>query len=267
MFKAGFIGAGNMGSALIRAVSKSVDGENVAISDRSEEKVKNLSDELGCKASDNNEIALNSKFIFLAVKPQMMGDMLSSISEALKSRKDRFILVSIAAGMAKEKIRTLSGGNYPVIRIMPNTPVSVNSGMILYSPDAEITDGEISEFKDLLKFSGELDMIDETKIDAASAISGCGPAYVYIFAEALADAGVECGLPRDKAIDYAVQTILGAAELMKKSDKHSAQLKDEVCSPAGSTICGVRALEENGFRAASIKAVLAAYKRTVELGK
>ena len=175
--------------------------------------------------------------------------------------------LGLAAGMAKDKIRTLSGGNYPIIRIMPNTPVSVNSGMILYSPDAEITDGEIAEFKDLLKFSGELDMIDETKIDAASAISGCGPAYVYIFAEALADAGVECGLPRNKAIDYAVQTILGAAELMKKSDKHSAQLKDEVCSPAGSTICGVRALEENGFRAASIKAVLAAYKRTVELGK
>ena len=115
--------------------------------------------------------------------------------------------------------------------------------------------------------SGTLDAIDEKLIDAASAVSGCGPAFVYMFIEALADGGVECGLPRDKALLYAAQTLIGAAEMVKKTGKHPEALKDAVCSPGGSTIAGVHALEEGAFRADAANAVLAAYKKTLTLGK
>ncbi len=267
MYKFGFIGVGNMGGALAKAVIKSAGKEQVIVSDRSKEKTQEFSLSTGCFVGTNTDIAQNSKFIFLGVKPQMMKNMIEDIMETLSQRSDKFILVSMAAGMPIEKILSFCKKSYPVIRIMPNMPVLANSGMILYSTFGDITDEDISEFKKALEFAGEIDKIEEDKIDAASAISGCGPAFVFTFAEALADAGVECGLTRAKAIDYAVQTILGSAALMKSSDKHSAQLKDEVCSPAGSTICGQRALEEKGFRSAVISAVLESYKRTKELGK
>lgn len=267
MFKFGFIGVGNMGGALAKAVIKSVGKEQVVVSDHSKEKTMQFSSETGCFFADNIEVAKNSKFIFLGVKPQMMKNLIDEIKETLKTRKDKFILVSMAAGVPIEKILGFCKESFPIIRIMPNMPVLAGEGMILYSPFGNVSDDDLSDFSQALKFAGVLDKIEEDKIDAASAISGCGPAFVFTFAEALADAGVECGLPREKAIQYSLQTILGSAYLMKNSDKHSAELKDAVCSPAGSTICGQRALEEGGFRAAAINAVLQSFKRTKELGK
>lgn len=266
-FKFGFIGTGNMGGALARAVCKAVNTNNVILADKSSAKVSALANELNCSYGDSTEIAQQAQYIFLGVKPQVMKSALEEIAPVLRNRNDRFVLISMAAGMTIDTIKELLGFACPIIRIMPNTPVSAGKGMILYSKSDLVFMDEIGEFSGALKFAGKLDNIDENLIDAASALSGCGPAFVYLFAEAMADAGVECGLTRAKAIEYAAQTLSGAAELMLTTAKHSAVLKDEVCSPGGSTIAGVHALEENGFRAAVMDAVTAAYKKTKELGK
>lgn len=267
LMKFGFIGAGNMGSALASAVAKTNNGDEIILSDKSEIKAKSLSRALNCKTGDNVTLASYSKYIFLGVKPQMMKDIISEISDVLAQRTDRFIIVSMAAGVEIAALEQMFGRRYPIIRIMPNTPVSAGKGMILYTFNDNVFMDEISEFCEALKFAGRLDKIEEKLIDAASAVSGCGPAFVYLFAEAMADAAVECGLPRAKAVEYAAQTLSGAAELLLTSGKHSGQLKDEVCSPAGSTIAGVHALENSAFRAAAMNAVVAAYERTKELGK
>ena len=150
---------------------------------------------------------------------------------------------------------------------MPNTPVSVGAGVVLYSVNEKVAQNEIDEFCKALSAAGVVDPIPEDKIDAASALSGCGPAFVALFAEALADGAVECGLPRDKAALYAAQTILGTAHLILESGKHPAQIKDAVCSPGGTTIEGVHALEKGKFRAASMSAVTSAYEKTLKLKK
>lgn len=265
--KFGFIGTGNMGSALARAVCKSASGDEILLADNDSLKAKLLAEELKATAADSITVAEHSKFIFLGVKPQMLSNLIDSIGEVLSQRKDRFILVTMAAGVEIATLNKMCNKNYPVIRIMPNTPVSAGKGMLLYTVNDNVFMDEIGEFCEALKYAGRIDRIDEGLIDAASAVSGCGPAFVYMFAEALADAAVECGLPRNKAIEYAAQTLSGAAELMLTSGKHPAQLKDEVCSPAGSTIQGVRSLENSAFRGAVINAVNASFKRTKELGK
>ena len=163
-------------------------------------------------------------------------------------------------------IQEMAGGNYPVIRLMPNMPAAVGKGMILYCSTKTHLD-EMVTFLHMMKEAGRFDELPESLIDAGSAVSGCGPAFVYMFIEALADGGVACGLPRQKAQEYAAQTLLGAAEMVLKSGQHPGYLKDAVCSPAGSTIQGVRTLEAGGFRGAVFEAVAAAYDKTVELGK
>ena len=149
---------------------------------------------------------------------------------------------------------------------MPNTPCAVGEGVILLCRGAGVTDGEVAEFRALMAHSGLLDEIPETQIDAASAVAGCGPAFAYLFVEALADGGVACGLPRAKAQHYAAQMLLGSAAMVLQSGKHPGLLKDEVCSPGGSTIAGVHALERGAFRNACFDAVEAAYRKTIQLG-
>ena len=263
----GFIGSGNMGGAIACAAAKSFQKNDIAVSDKCEEKANVLAEKLGCVACDSRTVAKSAKYIFLGVKPQVMSAALSEIADVLAEREDRFILVTMAAGIPITAFNEMLGAKYPIIRIMPNTPVGVGKGMILFCTCPVITDSEVEEFCTALQFAGKLDRIDEKLIDAASAVSGCGPAFVYMFAEAMADAGVECGLPRDKALLYASQTLSGAAELLLTSSKHPGTLKDEVCSPGGSTIAGVHALESNGFRGSVIDGVKASFDRTKELGK
>ena len=266
-YKYGFIGTGNMGGALAVAVCKAINPKEVIIADKQTVKAEIMAEDLGCHFAETNVVASRAKFIFLGVKPQILEKVLLNIKPILEYREDRFILVTMAAGVDIATVNKILGKDYPVIRIMPNTPVSVGKGMILYNCNNNVYMDEIGEFCDGLKYAGRLDKPDEKLIDAASAISGCGPAFVYMFTESLADAGVECGLSRDKALEYAAQTVSGAAELVLSSDTHPAELKDRVCSPAGSTIAGVHALEKNSFRAGVIEAVNASFKRTKELGK
>ena len=261
----GFIGAGNMGGALATAISKTVSPSSLFVSDADFNKAKALSEKIKINASTNAEISQKCDYIFLAVKPQIMQVVLDSIKDILNKRKDRFVLVTMAAGLSIEKISSFVGYDHPTIRIMPNTPVFVGNGMILYSTSNGVTEAEIKEFSDALRYAGRLDIVEEKLIDAAGSLSGCGPAFVYLFAEALADGAVECGVPRDKAMLYAAQTISGAADMILKTGKHPAELKDNVCSPGGTTIAGVHALENGAFRASCMDAVKSAYKRTLEL--
>jgi pyrroline-5-carboxylate reductase len=262
----GFIGCGNMGAPLARAAAKGLSPEKLMLSNRTPSKAESLARELDCLASDNDMIARSAEVIFLGVKPQMMGEMLAGIAPVLARRSDRFILVSMAAGLTIARIREMAGGDYPVIRIMPNTPASIGEGMILYSSDG-VEPEELSRFLSVMQGAGRFDQLPETLIDAGSALSGCGPAFVYPFIEALADGAVACGLPRSKAQEYAAQTLIGAARLVLESGQHPGALKDAVCSPGGSTIAGVHALEEGGFRGTAMNAVIAAYEKTKALGK
>lgn len=262
---AGFIGSGNMGSALAIAASKSIDPKKIAVSDHSSEKAEVLAETIGAVSTDNAEIVKESKYIFLGVKPQMLKKLFKEIAPLLAKRTDEFILVTMAAGTSIDQIAEFAGSSYPTIRIMPNTPVSIGCGIILFSANESVND--TTEFCDIMKMSGTIDEIPESLIDAASCVTGCSPAWIYMFIEALADGGVKCGLPRAKAIGYACDALIGSAELVKKSGKHPGQLKDEVTSPGGTTIAGVHALEKKSFRGTVMDAVTAAYDKTLNLKK
>ena len=261
----GFIGTGNMGGAVARAIRRTQMGSQILLSNRSPEKARILAEELEAKVTDNLTVAQHANYIFLGVKPQMMADMLAEIAPVLAGRQDRFLMVSMAAGLTIVRIQEMAGGNYPTIRIMPNTPVSVGEGMILYTCSPDVTAGDLQTFLDACKAAGRFSCLPEHLIDAASAVSGCGPAFADLFLEALADGGVACGLPRSQALEYAAQMLAGAAKLALESGQHPGTLKDAVCSPGGTTIQGVRKLEESGFRGAVMNAVIAAYEKTLEL--
>lgn len=263
----GFIGCGNMGGALARAAVKAVSSDQILIAEKDEAKAAAFAQETGVSVGESVAAASECKYIFLGVKPQMLEDMFAEIRPVLVSRSDRFILVSMAAGISSEKIQKLSGGDYPVIRIMPNIPASVGEGMILYCTKGNVEKEELEEFLHLMSKTGRLCRLDEKLIDAGSAVSGCGPAFAFMFIEALADGGVQCGLPRDKAVLLSAQTLLGSAALLLETGSHPGVLKDAVCSPGGTTIAGVHALEKGAFRSSAAEAVLEAYKRTLEMGK
>ena len=262
----GFLGCGNMGGAIARAVCKTADPEKVYLANRTAAKAEALAAELGCKTATNAQVAGDCQLIFLAVKPQMMEALLEPLKFIFDERSDRFVLCSMAAGLSIARIQEMAGEDFPVIRIMPNTPASVGEGMIQYC-SSNVTAEEEQEFCRLMAKAGRLDPVPESLMDAASCVSGCGPAWVYQFSEALADGGVACGLPRAKAQEYAAQTLLGSARLVLESGMHPGALKDAVCSPGGSTIQGVRVLEEKGLRGAVMDAVIAAYNKTKEMGK
>jgi len=265
--KTGFIGTGNMGSALVKAAAKAIEKGNLLISDRTASKAAALAEEAGATVSNNNAIASSCGTIFLGVKPQMMAEMLGEIAPVLKLRTDDFVLVSMAAGVTIERIRAMAGGDYPVIRIMPNLAVTVGESMILYSVSDNVPADGVPSFRDMLRFAGAFDELPESLMDVGCAISGCGPAFVFMFIEALSDGAVGCGLPREKAMKYAAQTLYGASKLMLVSGKHPAELKDQVANPGGATIVGIHALENRGFRAAAIEAINSAYQKTIKLGK
>ena len=263
----GFIGAGNMGGALAQAAAKAMAPDAITLADQCAEKAAALAARLGCGQATATAVAQNCGYIFLGVKPQVMGTLLSEIAPVLKSRSDSFVLVSMAAGVSIGDISRMAGGDYPVIRIMPNIPVSVGGGVILYDVTENVSEAAIELFCQNMRYAGLLDRLPEKLIDAGSALSGCGPAFASMFIEALADGAVACGLPRDKAVAYAAQTLAGTAQMLLQSGQHPGALKDAVCSPGGSTIAGVGALEQNGFRAGAMDAVVCAYERTLELGK
>ena len=260
--KYGFIGCGNMGGAIARALSQST--KDILVSDRSG-KAKALAEELGISYGAPAEVAAGCDRIFLGVKPHMMKGVLAPLQGILEEKKP--LLITMAAGLTMEQIDSFAGGDFPIIRIMPNTPTAIGKGVIQYCCNASVDAAVVNDWLADMDKCGLLDELEERLIDAGSAISGSGPAYMYVLLEALADGAVACGIPRAKAYEYAAMTMVGAAEMYLQTKTHPGALKDAVCSPGGSTIAGLRALEEHGFRAAAMDCVIATYNRNKELGK
>ena len=260
--KYGFIGCGNMGGAIARALSRST--KDICITDRSG-KAAALAETLGIVYTDTDTIARQCDRIFLAVKPHMMAGVLEPLAPVLKTRKP--LLITMAAGLTMQRIQEMAGTSLPVIRIMPNTPTAVGKGVIPYCANDLVSEEILADWVRDMEPCGLLDPLEENLLDAASALSGSGPAYAYVLLEALADGAVACGLPRAKAMDYAAATLAGAAEMYLSSHTHPGALKDAVCSPGGSTIAGLRVLEQRGFRSAAMDCVAAAYEKNKELGR
>ena len=260
--KYGFLGCGNMGGAIAKRLSEST--KDIAVSDRSG-KAKVLADSLGITYTDNVTIARDCDRIFLAVKPQMLRDVLAPLRPMLALRHP--LLISMAAGIEIAQVQELAGCALPVIRIMPNTPTAVGMGVIPYCRNDMVRDRLLAEWIVDMQPCGMPDPLDERLMDVASALSGSGPAYFYMMLDALADGAAACGMPKAKALDYAARTAAGAAQMYLESKRHPAELKDAVCSPGGSTLAGVQALEAAGFRSAVMDCVAAADKRNKELGK
>lgn len=274
MKKIAFIGAGNMGAPIVRAVCQAAGPESVVVYRPNRQAAQVLAEETGCTLAESGAQAVRQAgYVLLCVKPQVLPGVLGELLPALKEgcqAGERPVIVSIAAGVTVRTISDiLSGGGLelPVIRLMPNTPVTAGQGVVLMAPGPLADEDACRELETLLAPCGLVERVTEHELDLGSAISGCGPAFVYLFIEALADGGVEIGLPRAKAQRWAAQMVSGAAQMVLRSGKHPGALKDEVCSPGGTTIAGVAQLEKCAFRSAAAQAVAAAYRRNCELGK
>jgi len=262
-----------MGFALMKGISNKTEAAGkikIWFTDADKEKAEAAAAELGAGIlSSNTEAAEKGDFIFLAVKPQILEKVLSEIAPTICKKQSAGcspVLVSMAAGWSINKIQAqVNSGNIPVIRIMPNTPAIVSKGLIALCASPEVNDEKIIVLEKLLSGAGIADRIPENYFNAVTGLSGSGPAFVCLFIEALADGGVLAGLPRDKALRYASQTVLGTAAMVLETGKHPGELKDMVTSPGGTTIAGIAALEAGNFRSAVIEAVEAAWKRANEL--
>ncbi len=265
--KCGFIGCGNMGGALASAVSKADVDVALFLSDSDSQKTTVLANTVKGEVTTTVWIIENCDVIFLGVKPQGMANLFHTIVPSLQRRETKPVIVSMAAGVSLSTIEKLACVPLPVIRIMPNTPVKLGLGMIEVCSNSQTSQDQLQLVLDLLANAGKLDVISEDMIDAASAIAGSGPAFVYLFAELLAKGAEECGIPFEKGVEYAAQTFLGSAAMMLCAEKTPEELRNAVCSPGGSTLAGLTALEVNEFSWAVQQAVVRAYNRSKELGK
>ncbi|MDR2019786.1 MAG: pyrroline-5-carboxylate reductase [Treponema sp.] len=275
------IGSGNMGAALMKGATQ-YGGVAIGFTDTDRPKAEALARSLGASVyASNVEAVKKADYVFLAVKPQVLPGVLAEIAPAVRDQLaagKSAVLVSMAVGWSIGKILAILGGagtdipadhapvaSIPVVRIMPNTPALISKGIIAMAVSREVPAAKAAELEKILSAAGIVDYLEEGYMDAVTGLSGSGPAFVYMFIEALADGGVLAGLPRKKALRYAVQTVLGAAAMVQETGRHPGELKDMVTSPGGTTIKGVAALENAGFRGAVTAAVEAAYRRSTEL--
>ena len=255
-----------MGGALIRAVAKIVDASNIYLYDTDTTKRDSLAKEIGaCTAENGIEVASKSDYLILAVKPAYVDSVLADITAVVPQEKLP-LFVSIAAGVKLEKLKKAALTKARFVRLMPNIPALVGEAMIALTHEDDVSTDEVADVKEMLSKAGSVECVPENLMDCVTGISGSGPAYGFVFIEALADAAVKLGMPRKQAYIYAAQTLKGAAAMVLETGKHPAALKDDVCSPGGTTIAGVAALEEYGFRHAVIQAAVAATERSAELG-
>jgi len=241
----GVIGAGNMGGALIRGmIFAGADAKQFAAYDLSRERLEELA-ELGVFAADSCEKLIEmSDVVMIAVKPKHCAALLEEIAPMLEGKN----VLSIVTGWSMEELKEAIPKASGIVRMMPNTPAAVGKGVLALAVNHSMEEAAFEELKSLLSYCGRVEMVDESLFDAVTSVSGSGPAYVYLFIEALADAGVLQGLSRPQAYSLAAQTVLGAAEMVLKTGQHPGKLKDDVCSPAGTTIEAVYALEKGGLR-------------------
>lgn len=265
--KIGFIGGGKMGEALSNGIinAKLSTPDNIMVSDVVAERCRLLTKEHGIKTTQNNkDVASFADIIILAVKPQLMNDVLVNLKNDIAHRH---LVVSIAAGIPIRFIESRLHGDVRVIRVMPNTPCLTGASATAFAPGKYATHADGQLVFTIFNAVGKVFELDEKYLDAVTGLSGSGPAYVYMFIEALSDGGVKMGLARDVATTLAAQTVLGAAKMVLETGQHPAQLKDAVTSPGGTTIEGISKLEDGGLRSAVIHAVEAATLKSKKLGE
>lgn len=251
--KLGFIGCGNMASAIIGGVIKSglYSAEDIIASDKSEAFVAAKGKELGINTTTDNKSVAKSEIVLLCVKPAFLYDVISEIRDCVD---ENTLVVSIAAGQSLEKISNAFGKKVKLVRVMPNTPALVGEGMAALSHNGA-DDENLKKVSDIFASCGKSEVVSEKLMDAVTAVSGSSPAYVFMFIEAMADAAVRAGMPRDKAYTFAAQAVKGSAEMVLKTGMHPGVLKDQVCSPSGTTIEAVAVLEKKGMRSAVMEAM------------
>jgi pyrroline-5-carboxylate reductase len=265
--KIGIIGAGKIGSAIARGVVRAglASKDQVMASDVSEALRVAVANELGITTeSENSKVCRFADIIILAVKPQILDSVVKEIADHVGTTK---LVVSVAAGVPLSRIEGNLARGARVVRVMPNIPCVIRAGASAYAAGGSATQADLEKVASLLNSFGIALPVEEKYLDAVTGLSGSGPAYVFLFIEALADGGVQVGLSRDVALKLALQTVYGSARMALETVKHLAELKDEVTSPGGTTIAGLYALEHKGFRAAVMDAVVAATQRSQELGK
>jgi len=270
--KIGFLGAGAMAQAVAEGLvsSGTVDASNI-IASATSDRFKSWWDQKNIKfTTDNSLLVSESSVVFVAVKPHLYTGAINALAAKGANYTDSKLFVSIMAGVTVKDLQEALKAITPcarVVRTMPNTPVKVRKGSMSVTFSEECTDDDKDLVITLCSSVGKCDEIPERLQNAFAAMAGAGPAYIYQVIEALADGGVRMGLPRAMAMEHAAAMVEGSGAMVLQAGKHPAQLKDEVCSPGGSTIRGVQKLEEGGVRAAFISAVQAAAERNEELGK
>lgn len=262
----GFIGNGNMGRAILGGILSNgiAVAKNIIISDVDANGLKLVDGKYGVMTtSDNREVASKSEILFLSVKPNIVYKVIDEIKDCIS---ENTLIISIAAGQSIAKLEEAFGKEIRLIRVMPNTPALVGEGMAALSPNENVTDEENETALRIFNSFGKAEIVPEYMMDAVTAVSGSSPAYVFMFIEAMADAAVMGGMPRAQAYTFAAQAVLGSAKMVLDTGKHPAELKDMVCSPAGTTIDAVGVLEEEGFRNSVIKAMTACMEKSKKLG-
>ena len=263
--KIGFIGCGNMATAMIRGIleSGSAKTEEIIASAKSRGTKQKIKEELGiCLAEDNREVAESARVVFLAVKPLYYEEVIKEIRDYINEDQ---IIVTIAPGKTLKWLGETFGRPVKIIRTMPNTPAMVKEGMMGLCKNDLVTEEEMKQICRLCESFGQAEEVPERLMDVVVGVSGSSPAYVFLFIEALADAAVADGMPRAQAYKFAAQSVLGSAKMVLETGMHPAVLKDMVCSPGGTTMEAVRVLEEKGLRSAVIEASKACVKKAGDM--
>lgn len=260
MSNIGFIGAGNMGYAMLKGALSSISPENVGVTDRSFDKAESIAHETGVRHFESNaDCVKNCKYVVFSIKPQVYENVVDEIRKFVDDSK---IIISLAPNVSIEMLNGMFGKNVRVVRLMPNTPALVGEGMTGYCYDDALFNEEEKTFlADLFNSFGKAVKVSEKIMSAVVCASGSSPAYVFMFIEALADSVVKYGMSRDDAYTFVAQTVLGSAKMVLESGEHPGVLKDRVCSPGGTTIRAVEKLEECGLRNALFKATEACYNK------
>ena len=263
--KIGFIGGGNMAEALIKGLlAGAFPAERIMAAEPSLPRREHLAEAYGIELAESNlDLMERSDLVVLAIKPQIVVEVLEEVAGVYENSK---LIVSILAGVTTASIEKFFQGAPRVVRVMPNTPALVGEAASAMCPGHHATEEDLAMVRKLLETVGKVQLIDERQMDAVTGLSGSGPAYIYTVIEALADGGVREGLRRDVAHALAVQTVVGAALMVRETGEHPAILRDQVCSPGGTAISGISTLEKNGLRTTLMEAVSASAARSRELG-
>lgn len=253
--KIGFIGCGNMGKSMISGIiaSKKINIENILVSTKSISSKENIEKEFNINVTLNNkEVVKFSDILVLAIKPNMFKEVIAEIKDEIKKET---IIISIAAGITIDNLESLIGEDYKIVRTMPNTPALVREAISAICYNKNVNNEDLDEVINIFNMFGKCEVLEEKYFHGFIALCGSSPAYVFMFIEAMADAAVKIGIPRNKAYKMAEQAILGSAKLALETGKHPGELKDMVCSPGGTTIEAVTELENGNFRSTIIKAL------------